>query len=136
MIRPIFTGQSWAVSRSRRTIDDQSILDMLGLLEYAAQRDRRLEDAGMDFSDGPDDDPTELIFTYVLDALGLPAEGALEATLRTGQHPRFSRQRRFTREWFEERFYEGYLLDHDTTLPELLEEFKTEIASNLERHFT
>lgn len=136
MIRPVFSGQSWAVSRPR-TIDDQTLLDILGLLEYSARRDERRENAGYvdPEEDQPNDEPIELMFVYVLDAIGVPAEGAEGDGAIVGEHPRFTRVKRFKREWFEELFYETYILDKRLTLPELLERFKAEVATNLARHY-
>lgn len=136
MFRPVFDGRSWAVSRTR-IIDEQTILDLLGLLEYDAERDVRLEESGADrVGDTPSDDPIECIYYYILDALGVPPEGTPKAAV--GEHPRFSRMLRFSREWFCELFYSDYLLEKQErglTLPLILEKIKAEIASNLDGHY-
>jgi hypothetical protein len=136
MIRDVFKGHSWAVSRTR-SIDDATIVDILGVLEFAADRDRRLEESGQVQDWGSvNDDPTELMYVYVLDALGVPPEG--EKRKATGEHPRFSRTLAFSRHWFEELFYSHYLLEKNErklTLTAVVKHIRAEVASNLDRHY-
>jgi len=136
MIRDVFKGNAWAVSRSR-SIDDATIVDILGVLEFAAARAQRFEEAGEQVDSGsPNDNPIELLFVYVLDALGVPPAGAERKG--TGEHPRFSRTLKFSREWFEELFYSDYLLEQQErklTLHTLIERIHSEVASNLDRHY-
>jgi len=83
-------GKAFARSL-QRAIDRNTIIDLLGIVEYDAQRMAHLEDAG--FQDTMP--AVECLFDYVLDALDVPPHGA-----------------EFDREPFEELFYDDYLLEN------------------------
>lgn len=82
-------GQSFA-RNIERAIDRDTLLDLLGIMIYEADRSTALENAG--FSD--DTPAVDCLFDYVLDALGVPAES--EA---------------FSREPFEHLFYNDHWLE-------------------------
>jgi len=86
-----------------RQIDRSTLVDLLGVVIYEADRAARLEDAGF-----ADQAPSvDCLFDYVLDALGVPPE--LDG---------------YSREPFSELFYNDYWLDHRI---ETLEMVLTEI---------
>lgn len=74
-----------------RQIDRETLVDLLGIVEYEADRSAILEGAG--FADQASS--VECLFDYVLDALGIPPE----------TDP-------FSREAFEKLFYNDYWLEH------------------------
>lgn len=88
-IKPWLEGQSFARS-IERTIDRETLLDLLGFVIFEADRGAALEDAGVSESTPAID----CLFSYVLDALGIPA--ASEA---------------FNREPFSDIFYDDYWLE-------------------------
>lgn len=126
--------QSWARSLPRQ-IDDETLLDMLGICVYAAKRSEALEDLNIEDRG----DPSEVLWSYVLDALGVPPHG--HRKLLTGEVARFSRECSFDREWFDKLFFSDYLLDGDECghvlhgLRDVLSVIRDEIGSNLDRHY-
>jgi len=74
-----------------RQIDRETLVDLLGIVVYEADRSAILEDAG--FADQASS--VECLFDYVLDALGVPSENDT-----------------FSREAFESLFYNDYWLEH------------------------
>ena len=82
-------GQSFA-RNIQRTIDRESLLDLLGIVIYEANRSSALEDAG--FSD--DTPAVDCLFDYVLDALRVPGE-----------------TKSFSREPFADLFYTEFWLE-------------------------
>lgn len=54
----------------QRSIDRETMKDMLAIIEYEAERVKHLEEAG--FEDQASSD--EVLFSYVLDALGVPPD--------------------------------------------------------------
>lgn len=98
-----------------RQIDRETLVDLLGIVEYEADRSAILEDAG--FADQASS--VECLFDYVLDALGIPPEDD-----------------KFSREAFENLFYNDYWLEHQfesleqvlTALTELREAMISRLA--------
>ena len=130
----------WPWTRSReRTIDDQTLIDLMQLVEFQADRVAMLNernDVSLGLASWLDmTDPVDALFGYVLDALGVPPHGVEKAF--TGEHANFSRTCSFSRDWFSERFFADYLLgdDDNLTIKDILDEFRREVASNLDRHF-
>lgn len=74
-----------------RQIDRETLVDLLGIVVYEADRSAILEDAG--FADQASS--VDCLFDYVLDALGIPPETDT-----------------FSREAFEKLFYNDYWLEH------------------------
>lgn len=74
-----------------RKIDKETLIDLLSIVVYEADRSSLLEDAG--FADHASS--VECLFDYVLDALGIPPESDT-----------------FSREPFENLFYNNYWLEH------------------------
>jgi len=74
-----------------RQIDRETLVDLLGIVVYEADRSAILEDAG--FADQASS--VECLFDYVLDALGVPPETD-----------------KFSREAFEKLFYNDYWIEH------------------------
>lgn len=74
-----------------RQIDRETLIDLLGIVEYEANRSTILEDAG--FADQASS--VDCLFDYVLDALGIPPETDA-----------------FSREAFETLFYNDYWINH------------------------
>lgn len=74
-----------------RKIDKETLMDLLSIVVYEADRSALLEDAG--FADQASS--VECLFDYVLDALGIPPESDT-----------------FSREPFENLFYNNYWLEH------------------------
>lgn len=89
VMKPWLRGQSFARS-IERTIDRDTLLDLLGLVIYEADRWAVLEDAG--FSDSAP--AIDCLFSYVLDSLGIPADSES-----------------FDREPFENLFYNDFWLE-------------------------
>lgn len=75
----------------KRNIDRETLVDLLGIVVYEANRLSQLEDAG--FQDQANS--TECLFDYVLDALQIPS--ACET---------------YSREPFEDLFYDDFFLEH------------------------
>ena len=124
-------GYEWAKSKSR-SIDDSTLCDLLGMTEYQAKRSELLEQAGIEDKAAPE----EALYTYVLDALGVPPEG--EKQHFKGEHEAFSKECSFSREWFEELFYSEYLLDnerHNWSYQDILHLIRSEVANGLKRHY-
>lgn len=82
-------GQRFA-RNIKRSVDRETLLDLMGIVIYEADRSAKLEDAG--FSD--DASSVDCLFDYVLDALGVPPESES-----------------FSREPFEDLFYTDFWLD-------------------------
>ncbi|MCP3670355.1 MAG: hypothetical protein GY814_07960 [Gammaproteobacteria bacterium] len=62
----------YAFARSvPRTLDDETIIDLLSLIEVDAERSAQLEDAGFEDKLGL----TDALYQYILDAVGFPPEG-------------------------------------------------------------
>ena len=98
-------NQPFARNVATRTIDRETILDLLGMVIYEADRSAVLEDAGF-----CDNTPSvDCLFDYVLDALRVPAESAA-----------------FSRSPFEQAFYNDYWLEKKY---ESLEEVLTALES-------
>jgi len=117
-------SEPWVVSR-RRTIDEQTMMDIMLFVEFQARRTEMLERAG--FTD--DFCSSDQMFDYVLDALGAPANG--EQLIQNGAI------RYFSREWFYELFYSDYILEkgeNDLSVAEVLKQIVQELASNLSAH--
>lgn len=95
-----------------RKIDKETLIDLLAIVIYEADRSAKLEDAG--FADQASS--VECLFDYVLDALGIPAESDT-----------------FRREPFENLFYNNYWLEHQFESVEqvvvALEELREAIVS-------
>ena len=82
-------GQLFARS-IERSIDRNTLLDLMGIVIYEADRSSLLDDAGF-----ADNTPSvDCLFDYVLDALGIPGNSAA-----------------FTRETFNRIFYNDYWLE-------------------------
>lgn len=121
----------WAQSK-KRSIDDETLCDLLRMIEYQAERLNTLDELGIQDNGAPE----EALFVYILDALGVPPEGDKKEF--QGEHEAFMKNCSFSREWFEELFYQEFLLnndEHNWTHSELLEEFKKEIKSGLRSHY-
>jgi hypothetical protein len=83
------SGQTFA-RNIKRSVDRETLLDLMGIVIYEADRSAKLEDAG--FSDNASS--VDCLFDYVLDALGVPPESES-----------------FSRQPFEELFYTDFWLD-------------------------
>jgi hypothetical protein len=121
----------WAQSKPR-SIDDETLIDLLKICEYQAGRSATLDELGIEDRA----DPTEVLYSYVLDALGVPPDGA--AKFFAGEIERFSRECHFSRDWFEELFYSEYLLnnaENKYSLEDLIALIRQEITHNLDRHY-
>lgn len=95
-----------------RQIDRATLVDLLGIVIYEANRSAKLEDAG--FSDQAPS--VDCLFDYVLDALGVPPEAD-----------------GYSREPFNELFYNDYWLEHRIETLEMvltgIEELRDAIAA-------
>lgn len=95
-----------------RKIDKETLIDLLSIVVYEADRSALLEDAG--YADQASS--VECLFDYVLDALGIPPESDT-----------------FSREPFENLFYNNYWLEHQFESVEqvvvALEELREAIVS-------
>jgi hypothetical protein len=126
--------QPWARSIPRK-IDDETLLDLLGICVYTARRSEILENINI-LDQG---DPTEMLWSYVLDALGVPNNG--QRKLLTGDLPQFSRECSFDREWFDKLFFSDFLLGGDECghvlygLGDVLMIVRKEVTSNLDKHY-
>ena len=122
----------WANSKVR-SIDDATLVDLLKIVQYQAGRMSALEGIGISDNAGAED----ALFMYVLDALGVPPEGA-EKQFK-GDHNRFERVCKFSREWFEELFYQEFLLNnnaHGWSAEDVIKMFKEEASSGeLREHY-
>ena len=102
-----------AFARSiERRIDRATLVDLLGIVIYEANRSSKLEDAG--FTDQASS--VDCLFDYVLDALGVPPE-------TDG----------YSREPFNQLFYDNYWLTHKIETLDMvligLEELRDTIAA-------
>jgi len=121
----------WAKSKER-SIDDETLCDLLRIIEYQAERSSALEDIGIQDNASPED----ALFVYVLDALGVPSEGDKKEF--QGEHEAFLKDCTFSRVWFEELFYQEFLLnndEHNWTYEEILIIFHKEIKNRLHTHY-
>lgn len=95
-----------------RQIDRSTLVDLLGIVIYEADRSTKLEDAG--FADQASS--VDCLFDYVLDALGIPVENDT-----------------FSREPFIALFYNDYWLEHRIESLEMvlteLEDLRDSIAA-------
>jgi hypothetical protein len=117
-------SEPWVVSR-RRTIDKQTMIDIMLFVEFQARRTEMLERAG--FTD--DFCSSDKMFDYVLDAIGAPANG--EQLIQNGV------TRYFSREWFYQLFYSDYILqkgENGLSVAEVLKQIVQELASDLSAH--
>lgn len=118
------TVEPWVVSRSRK-IDERTMMDLMLFVEFEAKRVERLEQAG--FTD--DLCAADTMFDYVLDALGVPANGE--------QITQESITKFFSREWFYELFFSEYILEkteNGLSVADVLKQIVKEVASNLPSH--
>lgn len=121
----------WAESKER-SIDDETLCDFLRIIEYQAERFSALEEIGIQDNASPE----EALFVYVLDALGVPSEGNKKEF--RGEHEAFLKECTFSREWFEELFYQEFLLnndEHNWTYGEIINIFRVEIKNGLRSHY-
>lgn len=131
MLNIFLRDYDWAQSKPR-SIDDQTLIDLLKICEYQARRMTALEEFGIE----DHADPADVLYSYVLDALGLPPDGAPK--FFAGEIERFSRECHFSRDWFEELFYSEYLLnnaENKYSLEDLIALIRQEITHNLDRHY-
>lgn len=83
-----------------RTMDRDTMLDILGILEYEAKRSNALEEIGINDTASS----VDCLFDFLMDAMGVPPETSA-----------------FKRHDLEKLFYSDYLLDHQyATLEEAL----------------
>lgn len=121
-----------SLSQRDRVRSQYCSVDLIRIYEYQAKRLNTLEDVG--FQDNGD--PTEALYIYVLDALGVPHVGTKRVL--TGEVDRFTRECSFDREWFDELFYSKYLLENDSygyDYQDLLRIIREEVRDNLDRHY-
>ena len=126
------SSYDWARSK-RRQIDEETLIDLLKVVKYQADRQTALEELGIEDRASPE----EALFDYVLDAIGVPAEG--DEKHMHGDHERFSRVCKFFREWFEELFYQEFLLnnsEHGWGYIDLLRELRGGVSNEaLSSHY-
>lgn len=130
--RAMLEKRPWNVSRVR-TIDDDTLSDMLGMIHYEADRASVLDQAGFnDFGSS-----TTVLLDFVLDAIGVPKEGA-EKHLE-GDNARFSRTCRFSRMKFYELVFGDFAVENEGAenppTRELLDQLKSEVANNLRSYY-
>lgn len=96
-----------AFSRSiPRTVDRETLVDLLSIIIYNAERDVILDELGIQ----DNGNPVDLLFEYVLDAIGTPPEGYIYES------------QAFTRLPLHELFYGTYLIEEAwKTVPEILD---------------
>lgn len=70
MLNMFIRDYEWAQSKPG-IINDETLCDLLRIIEYQAQRSAMLDDHG--FEDKGD--PIDALYEYVLDALGVPPDG-------------------------------------------------------------
>jgi hypothetical protein len=124
-------GYEWAQSKPRQ-IDDETMVDLLRICEYQAKRATILEDIGIE----DNADPSDALYMYVLDALGVPQTG--HKKMLVGEVARFARECSFSRDWFDELFYSTFLLENEKqeiTYHDLLGIIRSELNGNIERHY-
>lgn len=121
----------WAQSKPR-SIDDETLCDLLRIIEYQAERGNILDDIGMQDHGAPD----EALFVFVLDALGVPSED--ERKQFQGEHEAFKKELIFSREWFNQLFYSEFLLEnekHNWSHEDILRRIREELKTNLSTHY-
>jgi hypothetical protein len=131
MLNLYIRDYEWAKSKPRQ-IDDETLIDLLRIIEYQAKRIATLGSVG--FEDH--DDFTDALYVYVLDALGVPATGHKKTF--EGETKRFTRECTFSREWFYELFYSTYLLENDQynySHQDILQLIRLEMKENIEHHY-
>lgn len=131
MLNTFIHDYEWAQSK-KRNIDDETLIDLLRICEYEAQRSTVLDEIGIQDRASPID----ALFMYVLDAIGVPPSG--DKKLLAGEVARFTRECAFDRQWFEELFYSKYLLENESynyMLPDILRLIREEVERNLDRHY-
>lgn len=128
----LLEGKSWNTSRDR-SIDDATLVDLLGIVLYDADRATILEEIGFDDFGSPG----SVLLDYVLDAIGAPREG--EEKFLVGETERFSRQCFFRRERFYELVYGEFAVTHEGNdsppAAELLEQLREEVRDNLRSYY-
>lgn len=131
MLNIYIRDYDWAQSKPRQ-IDDETLIDLLRICEYQAERSSALEDIGIEDRA----DPTDALYMYVLDALGVPPSG--HKKLLVGEATRFSRECSFDRAWFDELFYSKYLLENDDcnySYQTILDLIRHELSQNIDCHY-
>jgi hypothetical protein len=131
MLNIFIKDYEWSQSKPRQ-IDDETLIDLLRICEYEAERLNALEDIG--FQDNASS--AEALYMYVLDALGVPPIG--HKKMLSGEVDRFSRECVFDREWFDELFYQKKLLENDKynySHRAILEVIRNELQNNIDRHY-
>lgn len=122
----------WNVSRAR-TIDDDTLSDMLGMIHYEADRASVLDQVGFnDFGSS-----TTVLLDFVLDAIGVPQDG--DEKHLEGENARFSRTCRFSRTKFYELVFGDFAVENEGNenppTRELLNLLKNEVANNLRSYY-
>ena len=131
MLNIFIKDYEWSQSKPRQ-IDDETLIDLLRICEYEAERLNVLEDIG--FQDNANS--AEVLYMYVLDALGVPPSE--HKKMLSGEVDRFSRECVFDREWFDELFYQKKLLENDKynySFKNIFEVIRDELKYNIDRHY-
>lgn len=122
----------WNVSRVR-SIDDDTLSDMLGMIHYEADRASVLDQAGFDDFGSS----TTVLLNFVLDAIGAPKEG--DEKHWEGENGRFSRACRFSRVKFYELVFGDFAVENEGNenppTRALLNRLKTEVANNMRSYY-
>lgn len=123
--------EDWYKSKER-TIDDKTLCDFLGILEYQAERRKILEDVGIEDNGSTE----EVLYIYVLDALNVPKQGHVKLFPDGETDNQIEYQ--FDREYFNELFYSEFLLNNEENKWEymdVIDKIKEEIRDDLNNHY-
>ena len=132
MLNMYIREYEWAQSKPRH-IDDATLVDLLAICDYQAKRLTLLENIGIE----DHADPSDALFMYVLDALGVPDDGHEKIFASGDINNPDTRTLRFSREWFEELFYGKYLLENDQfkySYQDMIQLIRREIAEDVAKH--
>lgn len=133
MLNLYIREHEWAQSKPRQ-IDDATLVDLLAICDYQAKRFAVLEDIGIE----DHAEPSDALFMYVLDALGVPDEGHKKTFESIDPENPEPKVLSFSRMWFEELFYGKYLLENDQfnySYRDIINLIRREVAEDLNEHY-
>jgi hypothetical protein len=98
--------RKWNVSR-KRSVDDATLIDILGIIIYEADRANFLDQVGIEDHGSS----MHVLLDYVLDAIDVPQSDQVK--ILEGETPAFTKECTFSRERFYELVYGDFAGEHE-----------------------